>query len=129
MQRQCAGLPAYLGLLLENPTLLAHGGGGRSRRAAATIALAARLRRQPHGHRRARRRGCCAGAPSRCRALLVGAIKDLTSGAAWLYGLVSRSIEWRSNRLVVLAGSRLRLADKQIGGWTKARLARAVASR
>ena len=127
MQRQCAGVPAYLALLLENPTLLAATGAILAPRAAtialalgcaasrmATDALAASLLR---------------GRAFTPRALMVGAIKDLTSGAAWLCGLVNRSIEWRSTRLVVLAGSRLRLANKQVGGWTKARLARAAASR
>jgi len=60
------------------------------------------------------------------RALLAGGIKDVLSGAAWIYGLVSRSIVWRSNRLVVLSGSRLRIKQ---AGWAKARFARAVASR
>ena len=46
MQHQCAGLPAYVGLLLENPTLLARWRPRRARRA--DVALAS-LRRQPHG--------------------------------------------------------------------------------
>jgi ceramide glucosyltransferase len=125
MQHQCAGLAAYVGLLLENPTLLATAAvvlqpsaatvallAGCAANRMATDAVAARLLR------------------GRCfplRALLLGAIKDLLSGAAWAYGLVSRSIEWRSNCLVVLSGSRLRI--KQPTGWTKARLARAFVSR
>jgi len=125
MQHQCAGLAAYLGLLLENPTLLATAAAvldpgpatiallaGCAANRMATDALAARLLR---------------GRSFRTRALLLGAVKDLLSGAAWTYGLVSRSIEWRSNRLVVLAGSRLRI--KQSPGLIKARLARAVVSR
>jgi len=125
MQHQCAGLAAYLGLLLENPTLLATAAAvldpgpatiallaGCAANRMATDALAARLLR---------------GRSFRTRALLLGAVKDLLSGAAWTYGLVSRSIEWRSNRLVVLPGSRLRI--KQSPGLIKARLARAVVSR
>jgi ceramide glucosyltransferase len=109
MQRQCAGLAAYVGLLLENPTLLAAAAvvldpgaatiallAGCAANRMATDTLAARLLR-----------GRC----FRLRALLLGAVKDLLSGAAWAYGLVSRSIEWRSNRLVVLSGSRLRIAS------------------
>jgi ceramide glucosyltransferase len=108
MQHQCAGLVAYVGLLLENPTLLATAAavvepGGPTialllacaANRMATDALAGRLLR---------------GRGFGLRALAVGAVKDLLSGAAWAYGLVSRSIEWRSNRLVVLSGSRLRIA-------------------
>ena len=90
MQHQCAGLLAYVGLLLENPTLLAAVAaalepgvptmalafacaGSRM----ATDALAGRLLR---------------GRAFRPSALLVGALKDLLSGAAWLYGLFSHSI-------------------------------------
>jgi ceramide glucosyltransferase len=109
MQHQCAGLPAYVGLLLENPTLLAAVAAalapgvptlvlalGCAGSRMATDALSGRLLR---------------GRAFRASALLVGGLKDLLSGAAWLYGLFSRSIEWRSNRLVVLAGSRLRIAS------------------
>ncbi len=123
MQHQCAGLLAYLGLLLENPTLLATLAAilrpgaptlalllGCATSRMATDALASRLLR---------------GRAFHPRALLAGAVKDLLSGAAWAYGLVSHSIEWRSNRLVVLSGSRLRI--KQPGAWTKA-LARVGAS-
>ena len=79
----------------------------------ATDALASRLLR---------------GRAFRPRVLLAGGVKDILSGAAWAYGLVSRSIEWRSNRLVVLSGSRLRI--KQPGaGWVKALVARAGAAR
>jgi len=121
MQHQCAGLIPYLGLLLENPTLLAL--------AAASI--------EPGAPTLAVAVGCClsrmatdglAGRLLRGRgftlhALLAGGLKDLLCGAAWLYGLVSRSIEWRSNRLVVLPGSRLRIKQAG-GGWRKALLAR-----
>jgi ceramide glucosyltransferase len=125
MQHQCAGLLAYAGLLLENPTLLA----------------AAALIIEPNAVTAALLAGCAAnrmttdavaghllrGRSFGLRALAVGAVKDLLSGAAWLYGLCSHTIEWRSNRLVVSAGSRLRI--KQPGAWAKARLARAAASR
>ncbi len=125
MQHQCAGLVAYLGLLLENPGLLA--------------TLAALV--DPSVPSLAIAVACCAsrmatdaiaGSLLRARtfalsALLAGAAKDLLCGAAWAYGLVSRSIEWRSNRLLVLPGSRL--AIKQAGGWGKARLARVGTAR
>lgn len=126
MQHQCAGLLAYLGLLLENPTLLATMAAvvkpgaptfglllGCAISRMATDALASRLLRG-HGFHP--------------RVLLAGGLKDILSGAAWAYGLVSRSIEWRSNRLVVSSGSRLRI--KQPGaGWVKALVARAGAAR
>ncbi len=126
MQHQCAGLPAYFGLLLENPTLLATIAAvvqpgaptlalllGCLTNRMATDALASRLLRGRAFHR---------------RALLAGGVKDLLSGAAWAYGLFSRSIEWRSTRLVVLSGSRLRI-EQPTRGWVKARLARAIAAR
>ena len=151
MQHQCAGLAAYLGLLLENPGLLA--------------AVAALV--DPSVPSVALAATCCASRMAtdalaswllrgRCfslQALLAGGTKDLLCGAAWIYGLVSHSIEWRSNRLVVLSGSRLRIASsggrlglpeliaggngtrsgsrmkKQTGSWGKARLARLGAAR
>ncbi|HET9010660.1 MAG TPA: ceramide glucosyltransferase [Gemmatimonadaceae bacterium] len=126
MQRQCAGLAAYVGLLLENPVLLA-AGAALIEPSTATLALAAasvasRMATDGLAGRLLR------GRRFSLRALLVGGVKDLLCGAAWAYGLVSHSIEWRSNRLVVLSGSRLRVAHKH-GGWVKARLARAVTVR
>jgi len=124
MQHQCAGLLAYFGLLLENPALLA-----------VTAAII-----EPSVPSLALAAGCCAnrmatdalagrllrGRTFSLYALLAGGAKDLLCGVAWTYGLVSRSIEWRSNRLVVLPGSRLRIKQ---AGWTKARLARLGAAR
>lgn len=109
MQRQCAGLPAYVALLLENPVVLAllaavdrtpttvalACAAGASRMA--TDALAGRLLR---------------GRTFSARALLLGGVKDLLCAGAWVYGLVSRTIEWRSHRLTVLRGSRLRVQAK-----------------
>ena len=46
------------------------------------------------------------------RALLFGSLKDLLCAGAWAYGLVSHTIEWRSHRLTVLRGSRLRMKAK-----------------
>jgi len=126
MQHQCAGLLAYLGLLLENPTLLATIAAvvtpgaptlvlllGCATSRMASDALASRMLR---------------GRAFGPRVLLAGGVKDLLSGAAWAYGLVSRTIEWRSNKMVVLSGSRLRIKQPG-GGWVKARLARAGAAR
>ena len=124
MQRQCAGLPAYLGLLLENPTLLATlaavmSSGRSDRSRCCSAASPAAWRRRAAGR-------LLRGRALQSARLLAGAVKDLLSGAAWVYGLVSHSIEWRSNRLVVLSGSRLRI--KQPGAWAKARLARVGAA-
>jgi ceramide glucosyltransferase len=125
MQHQCAGLLAYVGLLLENPALLA-ATAALVEPSVATAALAAaccasRMATDRLAGRLLRGRGFT------LRALLAGSTKDLLCGAAWAYGLVSRSIEWRSNRLVVLSGSRLRV--KEAGLWSKVRLARAGAAR
>jgi ceramide glucosyltransferase len=106
MQHQCAGLPAYWGLLLLNPQLLA------------TLALIV-----APGLGTAAAWLACAGARAaidataglvlRGRAFAPWAlawapVKDLLAAGAWLYGLTNRSIEWRSNRLTVLRGSVLR---------------------
>jgi ceramide glucosyltransferase len=106
MQRQCAGLPAYLGLLLLNPLLLA------------TIALAL----APERATLAAWAACVGGrvvldaAASRALrgrvfapwAVALTPLKDLLAAGAWLYGLTHRSIEWRSHRLTVMRGSVLR---------------------
>src|SRR5262245_28626231 len=126
MQHQCAGLAAYVGLLLENPALLA-AAAALIEPTALNVALAGACfasRMATDGLSSLLLRGRGFTLP----ALLVGGVKDLLCGAAWVYGLVSHSIEWRSNRLIVLSGSRLRVAHKQVG-WVKARLARAVAAR
>jgi ceramide glucosyltransferase len=109
MQHQCAGLLAYLGLLLENPALLAATAAVVEPStvcfALATACCASRMATDAIAGSLLRRR------PFSLNALLAGAAKDLLSGGAWAYGLVSRSIEWRSNRLLVLSGSRLRIAS------------------
>ena len=107
MQRRCAGLPAYVALLLENPAVLALLATAIARTPTtmmlacaavasrmATDALAARLLR---------------GRAFSPRALLAGSLKDLLCAGAWAYGLVSHTIEWRSHRLTVLRGSHLRV--------------------
>ena len=108
MQRQCAGVPAYVALLLENPALLALLAAAIAP-SAATVGLAcaagaSRMATDALAGRLLRGRGFSP------RALLLGSVKDLLCAGAWIYGLVSRSIEWRSHRLTVLRGSRLRYA-------------------
>jgi ceramide glucosyltransferase len=50
------------------------------------------------------------GVPYRARQLVWVWARDLTLLAAWVHGLLHRTIEWRKNRLVVLAGTRLAAA-------------------
>jgi ceramide glucosyltransferase len=108
MQRQCAGLPAYLALLLLNPILLGLAALALAPSALTAGALAAcalsRMAADAMAGRLLRGRGFAA------HALLWVPLKDLLAGAAWCYGLVRRSIEWRANHLIVLRGSVLRLA-------------------
>jgi ceramide glucosyltransferase len=108
MQRQCAGLPAYLGLLILNPVVLGAIGlamAPSARHAAALGAfVAARVALDIAAARLLGR------ASFGVRALLAAPLRDLLAGAAWALGLMSRSIEWRSNRLLVLRGSALQMA-------------------
>jgi ceramide glucosyltransferase len=108
MQRQCAGLTAYLGLLLLNPVLLATCALvlAPSRLVAAAWVLCALTRALADSFAARLARGRGFGA----RSLLLVAFKELLTGAAWLHGLVSRSIVWRSNHLIVGRGSVLSLA-------------------
>jgi ceramide glucosyltransferase len=103
MQHQCAGLAAYWGLLLLNPQFLATLAlclaPGRATIALWLACAAARIALD-----------AAAGAVLRGRTFALWAlpwapVKDLLAAGAWLYGLTSRSIEWRSTRLRVLRGS------------------------
>jgi ceramide glucosyltransferase len=111
MQHQCAGHLAYCGLLLLNPVLLATAAvladPSRSTAAVCALATASRVASDAVAGRLLRGRGFP------LRALLIGPLGDLLSGAAWAHGLFSRSIEWRSNRLTVLRGSRLRVRPQR----------------
>ncbi|HZS40918.1 MAG TPA: glycosyltransferase [Polyangia bacterium] len=53
-------------------------------------------------------------------ALLVVPAKDLLIGAAWLYGLVVSTVEWRGNRLRVLPGTRLESPPDERGAREQA---------
>jgi ceramide glucosyltransferase len=111
MQRQCAGLPAYVALLLENPVMLAALAAvvapGAATLGLACAAGASRMATDALASRLLRRRWFSP------RALLLGGVKDLLCACAWAYGLASRTIEWRSHRLTVLRGSRLRVNTAQ----------------
>jgi ceramide glucosyltransferase len=106
MQRQCAGLPCYLGLLLLNPLLLATAAlaAEPSRASAVTFlaAVATRAALDAAAARALRRPGFAPWAPA------LAPLEDVLAAAAWLYGLTNRMIEWRGARLVVLRGSVLR---------------------
>jgi ceramide glucosyltransferase len=106
MQHQCVGLPAYWGLLLLNPMLLATAAlaaaPGRGAASAWLACAAARVALDATaGH-------VLRGRTFALWALPFAPIKDLLAAGAWLYGLTNRSIEWRSTRLTVLRGSVLR---------------------
>jgi ceramide glucosyltransferase len=120
MQRQCAGLAPYLGLLLLNPVLLA------------TVALALWPSRTV-----ALAWGLCAatraladsiagrltlGRAFGLRSLVLVPLKELLTGAAWLHGLCRRSIVWRSNHLIVGRGSVLSIAPAPVRSFVPARL-------
>jgi ceramide glucosyltransferase len=108
MQRQCAGLAPYLGLLLLNPVLLSALALALapSRMAAAGLGLCALTRALVDSIAGRLARGRAFGV----RSLLLVPVKELLTGAAWLHGLFSRSIVWRSNHLIVGRGSVLSLA-------------------
>jgi ceramide glucosyltransferase len=121
MQHQCAGLPAYLGMLLLNPLLLATAAllarPERVTLAAWAVCAGARMALNTAASAALRGRGFAAWA------LALVPLEDLLAAAAWLYGLTNRSIEWRSHRLTVLRGSVLRsesqaLFPKRAGSGT-----------
>jgi ceramide glucosyltransferase len=112
MQHQCAGLPAYVGLLLLNPLLLATAALLAAPSAATVGAwLACAVARVGLD--------AAAGQVLRGRtfpawALTLSPIKDLLAAGAWFYGLTNRRIEWRSHRLTVLRGSVLRAEPRAL---------------
>jgi ceramide glucosyltransferase len=112
MQRQCAGLAAYLGLLLLNPMLLATAAllvdPGRTTVGAWLACALARVALDAGAGRVLRGRSFAAWA------LLATPLKDLLAAGAWVYGLTNHSIVWRSHRLTVLRGSVLRLDSRAL---------------
>jgi len=103
MQRQCSGLLPYLGLLLLNPVLLAllALAVAPSRSALVGLALVFGVRALADS---------VVGRWARGRALSPLSLalipfKELLTGAAWVHGLCTNTIVWRSNRLRVGRGS------------------------
>ena len=123
MQRQCAGLAPYLGLLLLNPVLLATWAFllAPSRTAAVALGLCALTRALADSFAGRLTRGHAFGV----RSLLLVPLKELLTGAAWLHGLFSRSIVWRSNHLIVGRGSVLSVAPSFEPARLRVRRARA----
>ncbi len=123
MQRQCAGLTPYLGLLLLNPVLLATCAFvlAPSRTAAVAWGLCALTRALADSVAGRLARGRAFGV----RSLLLIPVKELLTGAAWLHGLFSRSIVWRSNHLIVGRGSVLTVAPSYEPTRLRIRRARA----
>jgi ceramide glucosyltransferase len=123
MQRQCAGLAPYLGLLLLNPVLLAMCAFllAPSRTVAAAWGLCALTRALADSVAGRLARGRAFGV----RSLLLVPLKEILTGAAWLHGLFSRSIVWRSNHLIVGRGSVLTLAPSYEPARLRIRRARA----
>ena len=120
MQHQCAGLTAYLGLLLLNPVLLATGALALwpSRAVALAWVLCALTRALADTVAGRLSRGRWFG----LRSLVLVPLKELLTGAAWLHGLCRRSIVWRSNRLIVGRGSALSIAPAPAPSFVPARL-------
>jgi ceramide glucosyltransferase len=108
MQRQCSGLPAYLGLLLLNPVVLALLALAVAPSTAALTALAlvfgARALADSVAGRLARGRALSPAS------LALIPLKEVLAGAAWLRGLGGHTIVWRSTRLRVGRGSVLSVA-------------------
>lgn len=123
MQRQCAGLTPYLGLLLLNPVLLATCAAvlAPSRTTAAAWGLCALTRALADSVAGRLARGRAFGV----RSLLLVPLKEILTGAAWLHGLFSRSIVWRSNHLIVGRGSVLTVAPSYEPARLRIRRARA----
>jgi ceramide glucosyltransferase len=120
MQRQCAGRVAYGGLLLLNPVLLATAAlvvhPGKLAAVAVALVAVARAAQSQIAARLLGRRGFA------LRALVATPFKDLLVGGAWFYGLMFRTIDWRSHRLIVLRGSVLEPAAR--GSRRRSRRAR-----
>jgi ceramide glucosyltransferase len=112
MQRQCAGLPAYLGLLLLNPVLLAVLALvlAPSRLTVGALGLIVGARALADGVAGLLLRGRACVGPFVGRAWWLVPLKELLVAGTWFYGLCNHSIEWRSNRLIVGPGSTLSLA-------------------
>jgi ceramide glucosyltransferase len=105
LQRQIAGRTVHAAQIFLNPVLLASLAAGTARTPGALGALAtvcAAKAALDGAAARALRPG-----GFRVTQLAVVPLKDVVFGAAWLYGLVRRDVEWRGTRLLVTRGTRI----------------------
>src|SRR5262249_43001590 len=105
MHHQAVGTVAYSAELLANPVLLAGLALALRPSAGALAVLTSSLLV----------RALCGALSTtalrdrrlRARVLVLGPLRDISLAWLWLWGLVSRTIEWRSHRLEVGPGTRL----------------------
>jgi ceramide glucosyltransferase len=105
LQRQAVGPIAYAAQVLLNPVLLAAAAAAVDR-SAGTLASLAAVCAVKAGLDGLAGRALRPGG-FRLAHLALVPLKDLVFGAAWAYGLVRREVEWRGNRLLVGAGTRV----------------------
>jgi ceramide glucosyltransferase len=114
LQRQLVGPVAYAAQVLLNPVLLASAAAALDRSTGAIASLAAVCAAKAALDGLAARALRPGGV--RLRHLALVPVKDLVFGAAWAHALVRREVEWRGNRLLVGAGTRVeRPADPEAG--------------
>ncbi len=114
LQRKLVGLPAYCAQLLLNPIVVALAGLALApdRVALATFAGIVAVKIAIDACNGLILRG---GLP--IAALAAIPLKDLLVAGAWLGGLLRDTVDWRGNRLLVLAGSRLATLDGRPLGY------------
>ncbi len=105
LHRQAVGPVLYASMVLLNPIFLAAAAFAAAPRPLAATAFAAvcalKALVDDAAARRLRPNGF------RLRQLMAVPLKDLLLGAAWAFGFVRREVNWRGNRLRVLAGTRV----------------------
>lgn len=120
LHRQAAGPVLYAAEVVMNPILIAGvalaAAPGRTAFAAFAAACGLKALADELSARSLRPSGF------RIWQLLAVPLKDLLIGAAWAYGLVRREVNWRGNRLRVLAGTRVVLPDAPEEGEASAAL-------
>jgi ceramide glucosyltransferase len=103
MHRNSVPLPFYLGACLLNPLSLA---GAASLLAPACLPIAVTLATLKIACDMTLARQSRA-MPTDLSTVAALVLKDLLMTVCWIHGLVSNTVEWRGNRLVVLAGTRI----------------------
>ena len=120
MQRRVVGVPIYIAELLLNPILMAsfglalmHDQLGLALWSTCCLFKALIDCVAAQGLR---------GGPFPWRLIPFVPLKDLLASASWGHGLVSSTVNWRGNRLLVLEDTRLELAS---GSWRPAMIVKA----